>query len=1679
MATDQVKQTMNTFVGGMDTDTNDMQMNPNKYREAHNVRLNAFGEETGGTLTLIPGAEQVLESLVCNKLSDLKCTHDCTLWAGSIGDIGIIVSTVNKYDEVNKVYTLCWAVQKFNKNNPKDTFELVFGPCEHVIWNEEKNNLSVVTADESENVKKVYIATGIEKVMIINVCKKYESSDMDQVLVKNLITLNPPIFSGYTQGSIRTGMVQYCYRLSGKYGAQSQLSPCTKLIPIGNFEIQKQNNDSGKECCGVKIRITAKSDAFDRIQVYRIYQETFDSDSVVYQLEEQPFSGDIVFYDNGGVELPTTTLQSLYEQIDIIPKVIETKNNRLFAANIVKNKQESFKNWDSRAYQFNKNGECKMFVSDTGTSKTFTIDDIDAIDSEEYKNYCYNPYNKIDVAIDEDGGSMSEGYQRYMKDGDQWYHGGIGKNVKWKFVITEIDGTTDIAKPWFPFVNMRKETWPSSEKTHVFKSYSVKYNGEKGEEYDYDLSNHVNLVDYSGTNGTTYKDPMISYGLKTLRRDEVYRYGIVLYDESGIKYQTKWIADIRTPSIYTKGFHTFYQDDEKLKFYVLGIHFDITPPEGCSRYEIVRCNTTTKDISTITQCILQRPISNGAAPNDYFSSGIYTTANISRSAVDQVVEPRYYCSQSTTGVVIPAADSFSDIKKRGQGETLRLNFKTWTHNENAAPEHLCSDNESNNTLYCAASPEIAYFSGSFTDTYNAKDNTLRIDTLQYIYGIGDPEYNKLDAVRNKHRHSVGHAKVTTVNTDYGITDYSTYDNYEDYENLYKGDLFFPFGLQSRAVGGGNERYALRESSLLNGGAHFGFRITKGCIPWASGEGITLCHDTENASDVDYYINIKSSSTTLRRYQQSLKIQNKTINYNPGTAILSFILGPGTEGAGGRNTYPYINRELVLKACQRYIACSYAYNKLINWANKVDIVDEKGNKTEGCVAQNSYSIKDIKSSKIFDYNNAVEAKEAYEPIGERRYCNYAIGSLGNRVFPTDDGENKLWTHPGFRHAVMSDKSDAAGLIRYGMAMITLPCNIYTLVGNPYVGPYTSENPLYAYGHLQYVWNDYSSKKDREMYWRTLRNDIAGPSGTCVWIELSGDLGRQGAHDYSQIAHTSSASLHDTSGMYNFHQYENILDDSNVLKRFGNYKDHKYASIQGTYLANIKKNTTPYNGSSVTSIETSIYCSYGDVVDIKDGNTSITVFDGNSYIMPFEYTSLYKGSALPDPYSKSMFHISYMVPVETNMNLYLANGFNLSENIYKDLESYVNEQTSNEINIELDEHFNVYKNTFMQNVASKIHDEEVSGLYDFTQDLNNYTYNSIYSSDKSNGFIYAEDLQNEHISEWCRCYYSQPKERLESVDSYLLFRAADYLDADEKYGEITAMKNFKGQMLFWQNTAMGLMSVQERVQVADENGGSLSLGTGGVLERYDYLSNYYGMRKNDNAICASPSMVYWWDSNKKRIFQYQSGQNVDLLLTNKVDNMFVNSTIKDRPVISYDTKTNEVLFDVIEDTHGNLVYNERATTFTSIYDVTFDRAIQFDNIIYTLAGSSMYEWNKGNATFNNNELKPSVQFVVADNTYVNKVYDNHEIDMIVADSIENNNLQDIKFEYTTPLKQSASTTGEDMTMREKDYKMAIPRDNGASYGGRLRGKTMNVKITQDNNTLPFSLKYVITKYRQSLS
>ena len=393
---------------------------------------------------------------------------------------------------------------------------------------------------------------------------------------------------------------------------------------------------------------------------------------------------------------------------------------------------------------------------------------------------------------------------------------------------------------------------------------------------------------------------------------------------------------------------------------------------------------------------------------------------------------------------------------------------------------------------------------------------------------------------------------------------------------------------------------------------------------------------------------------------------------------------------------------------------------------------------------------------------------------------------------------------------------------------------------------------------------------------------------------------------------------------------------------------------------------------------------------------------------------------------------------------------------------------------------------------------------------YVYNTAYSSQSQAKLFSASDDYYERMNDVYdyRVHYSNPKSTNEQIDSYTVFQPLNYLDVDTRYGEITELRTFQNNLLYWQNNAVGLLSVNERVQLADESNLPLILGTGGVLARYDYLSTRNGMKENQFADTQSDTVLYWWDYDRHEICAYSGGTQVVPLSKSKFIQNILNAASKKgeltlNPHLAFDKPYNEVLFTITDD--YSVIYNEYLQYFSAIYDTAPFASLAFtDRIIFLPAYLQLYVWNKSNGqtswSIEDERLLPYLKYVVNDNSTYTKVYDNSEFGGRMYGG-ETYALQNLSFRFTTPLKQEGRLEGDLITNRQYEFEFAVPRSGElinmqipiggygqfvaieswktSKYGDRLRGKTMQCEMSSTSNSLDFSLQYIITKYRISWS
>ena len=112
---------------------------------------------------------------------------------------------------------------------------------------------------------------------------------------------------------------------------------------------------------------------------------------------------------------------------------------------------------------------------------------------------------------------------------------------------------------------------------------------------------------------------------------------------------------------------------------------------------------------------------------------------------------------------------------------------------------------------------------------------------------------------------------------------------------------------------------------------------------------------------------------------------------------------------------------------------------------------------------------------------------------------------------------------------------------------------------------------------------------------------------------------------------------------------------------------------------------------------------------------------------------------------------------------------------------------------------------------------------------------------------------------------------------------------------------------QEDAIGVLSVNDRSLIQDNNIGELVLGTGEVLSRYDYVSTNNGLHKDAiNSLATSPLGMYWYDHKRSEmcVFSKSTGSLSKTAGIQKILNKNSESIEMNIP-IGYDRKYNELL------------------------------------------------------------------------------------------------------------------------------------------------------------------------------
>ena len=410
----------------------------------------------------------------------------------------------------------------------------------------------------------------------------------------------PVLVNIATGGSLPAGNYQAAYRYKSAEGAVTEWSPLSNPVSIygdsetdpfcdieGDLIQDDANTDPGNEGNG---EITNKKLVwdlqnldvdYDIIEFAAIYRTIYrdESDNVDYSkayifLEQENNNSTIQFEHTGSEQKILTTISQIREGIGATferVKTISSKDNKLFLGNIV---NTSFLvDYDARAYRFINDGglnptallnsQTDLPVIINGNTPFAPGPGQTAIDAVVENHDCICPYN--DENPDTNPDWYTNDQYKYQSNGT--ILGGTGPNVSYRFITETMVGDRAVPQAgqvgngdvmgfngWgynFGFWNFdfgcgRYRPWPFDGSCLVGEPPVTNNN-------IVNLFGGVGVQNYP-MNGTidNFKSSYKHSLYQGYARGEVYRFGIVFYNNKGQSSFVNWIGDIKFPFEYDR-----------------------------------------------------------------------------------------------------------------------------------------------------------------------------------------------------------------------------------------------------------------------------------------------------------------------------------------------------------------------------------------------------------------------------------------------------------------------------------------------------------------------------------------------------------------------------------------------------------------------------------------------------------------------------------------------------------------------------------------------------------------------------------------------------------------------------------------------------------------------------------------------------------------------------------------------------------------------------------------------------------------------------------------------------------------------------------------------------------------------------------------------------------------------
>lgn len=225
---------------------------------------------------------------------------------------------------------------------------------------------------------------------------------------------------------------------------------------------------------------------------------------------------------------------------------------------------------------------------------------------------------------------------------------------------------------------------------------------------------------------------------------------------------------------------------------------------------------------------------------------------------------------------------------------------------------------------------------------------------------------------------------------------------------------------------------------------------------------------------------------------------------------------------------------------------------------------------------------------------------------------------------------------------------------------------------------------------------------------------------------------------------------------------------------------------------------------------------------------------------------------------------------------------------------------------------------------------------------HKYNTVFSQE-GNAVVSIPDpylfVKNTNFSN--RILASKPKIAGEIIDSWLDILPNEEMYVEGEYGPINRLLKLNDTVYCFQRDGVSVLSILPRVQLQGSDSTTIELGTGQVLNTYQYINTQSGC-EDFNGIVSTSSAVYYADKIRRTINIITGGSLTGLsdkmLVSSYVKGIDTNLTHKPKYNLGYDPLTDDVLFCINKGYASSppsppsevLMYNENISKFFGIYD-----------------------------------------------------------------------------------------------------------------------------------------------------